>query len=324
MKRQPTEVYLLMRISFQDVRNINMLREASEVGAPAPACFAGIPTTAVEAETEEEDDWVDQNIRIGFDKPPSPTALDSERTVPSPQPDHSLTSSSGVSVISTEVEPSTPSRGRRRSSTVVSLNPSPVRPINASQNLHVSGAVPPVDDTFVPRRGFHLTGRKTIQLLLNQLTTIHERQQTAQKAAWDGYLKKRRGSGTAPGGGGDESQWTEIGFAQMGNLGKVGREDQKEFHRLVRGGIPIVYRPKIWAECSGAWDVMAPGDYADLLARAEKEGVESTVLAEIEKDVVRTLVSAFLRVCVWKQTGRAFSFSSCIFSSLFYASVCSL
>jgi hypothetical protein len=126
---------------------------------------------------------------------------------------------------------------------------------------------------------------QTIQLLLNQLSDIHERQQTAQKAAWDAFLRRRQPKRS------EAASEGFIGFAAMATSGKAGKDDHREFLRLVRGGIPIVYRSKVWLECSGAFDLMAPGEYAELLEQAEREGIASTTLAEIEKDVVRTLVS---------------------------------
>ncbi|CED83062.1 Ypt/Rab GTPase activating protein [Phaffia rhodozyma] len=283
-----------------DVRNINMLREASEAGAPAPACFAGLPATAPNAEPEEEDDWVEQNIRVKNSSPSRPISEKDLATLSFNKDSSTVSAASGVSVVSTGTEPditmsptfSKPSagaKGKHKSHTSVSLNPSPVRAVNGSQKLHVKADVPQVDGSSAPRQGLHLTGRKTIQLLLNQQKTVHEQQQANQTAAWDAYLRRRRESSSMAAGKGDDTKWTEIGFAQMGNHGKTGKEERKEFAKLVRGGIPIAYRPKIWMECSGAQEVMAPGDYNDLLTQAEKEGVDSTVLAEIEKDVVRTL-----------------------------------
>lgn len=125
---------------------------------------------------------------------------------------------------------------------------------------------------------------QTIQLLLNQLSVIHERQQTTQRAAWDAFLRKRQLTRS------ESSSEGFVGFAAMATSGKTGKDDHREFVKLVRGGIPIVYRSKVWLECSGAHDLMAPGEYAELLEQAEREGIASTTLAEIEKDVVRTLV----------------------------------
>jgi small G protein signaling modulator 3 len=68
----------------------------------------------------------------------------------------------------------------------------------------------------------------------------------------------------------------------------VNRDERKEFDRLVRSGIPLVYRSKVWLECSGGLEMREPGLFRDLLAEASVEGPGS-VTREIEKDVGRTM-----------------------------------
>jgi len=75
-----------------------------------------------------------------------------------------------------------------------------------------------------------------------------------------------------------------IGFAQLGLSSS--RDERKEFDRLLRNGIPLVYRAKVWLECSGGLEMREPGVFADLLAEADGE---SGVAKEIEKDVGRTM-----------------------------------
>lgn len=75
-----------------------------------------------------------------------------------------------------------------------------------------------------------------------------------------------------------------IAFAQLGLSSN--REERKEFDRLVRSGIPLVYRSKVWLECSGGLDMKEPGLFTDLLAKSDSEG---GVVREIEKDVGRTM-----------------------------------
>jgi len=75
-----------------------------------------------------------------------------------------------------------------------------------------------------------------------------------------------------------------IGFAQLGL--SANRDERREFDRLVRSGIPLVYRSKVWLECSGGLEMREPGLFRDLLAEAD--GPES-VVGEIEKDVGRTM-----------------------------------
>lgn len=73
---------------------------------------------------------------------------------------------------------------------------------------------------------------------------------------------------------------------------KLFREDWREFARLVRKGVPLVYRAKIWSECVGALDMNEPGYFTDLLS--SHKGEESSILGEIEKDVKRTSESLLL------------------------------
>ncbi|KAJ3548760.1 hypothetical protein NM688_g5255 [Phlebia brevispora] len=75
-----------------------------------------------------------------------------------------------------------------------------------------------------------------------------------------------------------------VGFAQLGLSSN--RDERKEFDRLVRSGIPLIYRSKIWLECSGGLEMKDPGLFADLLASVDES---SSVVREIEKDVGRTM-----------------------------------
>ncbi|KAF8636150.1 hypothetical protein AX17_003753 [Amanita inopinata Kibby_2008] len=181
----------------------------------------------------------------------------------------------------------------------------------------------------------------TIRKLLDQLTTIHDQRQAAQRKVWDAFVKQRssrtikpikregadhphryapstagphvhvgsvgagdaaailgmnsRFAGLGRGGGDeDEEELTHseglIGFAQLGL--STNKEERREFDRLVRSGIPLVYRAKVWLECSGGLEMKEPGLFQELLAvgtrEAEDEGPGS-VVAEIEKDVGRTM-----------------------------------
>ena len=92
-------------------------------------------------------------------------------------------------------------------------------------------------------------------------------------AQWDVFLRKR-----------DRAR-KGLGVDLVG-ISDMGSEDCKVFARLVRGGVPLAYRSDVWAECSGAKDLMVPGEYKEILA-VHKEDT-SSVMAEIEKDVSRT------------------------------------
>ncbi|KAF7311903.1 GTPase activating rab protein [Mycena indigotica] len=140
----------------------------------------------------------------------------------------------------------------------------------------------------------------TVRRLLDALTTLHDERQTLQRREWDVFVKQRgraritaqsqvvKAAATILGLGtsdeADELAHTEglIGFAQLAN-----RDERKELDRLVKSGIPLVYRPKVWLECSGALEMMEPGMFNDLLLQNGEEA--KGVLVEIEKDVGRTM-----------------------------------
>ena len=158
--------------------------------------------------------------------------------------------------------------------------------------------------------------RATISSLLDQLTELHDRQQKERVTEWDAFLAHRakvRITAVESRKGSAEMIWGSglVGFDEL--QGKKGdQEDKKTFARLVRRGIPLVYRNDIWAgewafsprlfsdltsrveshelmlrsECSGARDTKVPGEYAEILRT--HAGEPSPVQAEIEKDVTRT------------------------------------
>lgn len=89
-----------------------------------------------------------------------------------------------------------------------------------------------------------------------------------------------------------------IGFAQLGSSSN--RDERAQFDRLVRGGIPLVYRSKVWLECSGGLEMREPGLFRDLLVQAEVDvetgeaskdagGHHALVRNEIDKDIGRTM-----------------------------------
>ncbi|KAH8984360.1 TBC-domain-containing protein [Lactarius hatsudake] len=158
--------------------------------------------------------------------------------------------------------------------------------------------------------------------LLGELTAVHDERQAAQRKDWDAFVRARRRSrshaaaaassapsGSGGGGGGssgsakaggvaallgldgpvaeDELAHSDglIGIAQLGL--SAGREERRELGRLVRGGVPLAYRAKVWLEASGALEMQEPGVFAELLALADSDG--GGVVREIDKDVGRTM-----------------------------------
>ncbi|KAI2632678.1 TBC-domain-containing protein [Hypomontagnella submonticulosa] len=149
-----------------------------------------------------------------------------------------------------------------------------------------------------------------VKLLLKQLSDVHDTLQREKSVRWNEFLRKvraeRRREGeaaAATAAAAAEARFQSapvmipeaklpdgetIGIADLGVKGKVGRAKWNEFRNLVLGGIPVVNRPKIWAECSGALSKRTPGYYKDLVSRPS-EADDSVVISQIEMDIHRTL-----------------------------------
>ena len=140
-----------------------------------------------------------------------------------------------------------------------------------------------------------------VKLLLAQLTELHDNLQREKTVRWNGFLRKVRAERKKEGetATGSDSRLKQvatpemlltdgemIGVAGLGNKGKVGRQKWKEFRQLVLGGIPVAYRSKIWAECSGATALRVPGYYDDLVASKSED---PDIVSQIQVDIHRTL-----------------------------------
>lgn len=140
-----------------------------------------------------------------------------------------------------------------------------------------------------------------VKLLLAQLTELHDSLQREKTVKWNGFLRKVRAERRKEGetAAGSDSRYKQtvmpemlltdgelIGVAGLGNKGKVGRAKWKEFRQLVLAGIPVAYRSKIWAECSGATALRVPGYYEDLVA---SETDDPVIVSQIQMDIHRTL-----------------------------------
>ncbi|OWZ43504.1 hypothetical protein C351_02880 [Cryptococcus neoformans c8] len=305
-----------------DIQHAKMLKDASVAGTPAPMSLNG---TLFKNDDPEEEGWIAKHRRgsHGSQKSDSKSIRNtgdvrenSQLASPRPSIDSASSNTQPPSRSSDTPEsvasPKTRSRSsshadqhRHRSSTILSLNPSPARPVTGKDHLTVSargssslhsGISPTIASTTAPQpisaslskpispiEASTNVSRVTISSLLDQLTDLHDRQQKERVAEWDVFIKKRAKSRAADKGRG----WTAglIGVSQMGLSGK-GQEDWRTFSRLTRRGIPLKYRGDIWAECSGAKDLMVPGEYAEILT-VHKDDM-SPVMADIEKDVSRT------------------------------------
>jgi hypothetical protein len=140
-------------------------------------------------------------------------------------------------------------------------------------------------DSFIKRRQRTLHSRSVIPLDNNHTSgsggshnSSVRRNDTKRNSSVGAMLGERAVSDT------DDLAWSEnlVGVAQMGLAGKKGKDDWIEFKELVRRGVPIAYRPRIWAECSGATEAREPGVYQDLLSK--HEGEVNQCLIQIDLD----------------------------------------
>lgn len=324
--------------------DVNLLMKAKEASSTAPASLTGLKIA--DRETQDDGSWSDENDGDKISKSSSvksampvvygpcdccggdPTHLvDGDRHEKTPSSEDvenverrreshftsvkdstSIASSTDI-ISSSSVSVKSRKSSRGRSGTISStLNPSPPKPSVSSQPLSASEAsisIPTRQGTWP----LHACG-STVRLLLSQLTEMHDKQQAAQKAEWDAFLRRRRrnntnmsitgstfskntiGSSAAAMLGiarADEDEEVTraegfIGVAQMGLSSN--KDDWKEFLRLVRAGIPLCYRAKVWSECSGALEAAEPGVFQELLSC--HLGDTNATLADIEKDVRRT------------------------------------
>ena len=214
----------------------------------------------------------------------------------------------------TVISPESPASHLKRSSTSgistsgnagtslpsISLNPEPeMSPVTAGNaeitksSLNPSGA-----DT----QTSVVVETEPVKLLLSQLTELHDTIQREKTTKWNEFLRKVRAERKKEG---ETLAITDprskafvtpevtltdgemIGVAGLGNKGKVGRAKWNEFKQLVLSGIPVAYRAKIWAECSGASALRVPGYYDDLAADRSKD--DPTIVSQIQMDIHRTL-----------------------------------
>ena len=280
-----------------------LLRRAEECGNSAPACLTGVKI----ADRREEDEWSD-------DVETRHATID----VIKGQCDCHGDASSSMSEISTE-------QGEESAHQTVAQTPAPASVGRSLQRRQSSISVKSRSGTTmtsalqIPEKSLisilavnpsspkHVC-EKVIRHMLDHLTEIHDQQQDARQRAWDSFLKQRSkarskslppasASAVTSGGAaailGINSAVNEeeldhndglIGFNQMGYT--LNRDEQRELERLIRQGVPLIYRSKIWMECSGALEMMEPGVFKELLGDAKQE---DSVLAEIAKDVGRTM-----------------------------------
>ena len=175
-------------------------------------------------------------------------------------------------------------------------NPAPeMSPVTASSAQFTQTLLSPES---AERTSSTITDAEPVKLLLSQLTELHDNLQHEKTIKWNEFLRKVRAERKKEGetdprsnqGATPEVALTDgemIGVAGLGNKGKVGRAKWREFKQLVLSGIPVAYRAKIWAECSGASALRVPGYYDDLVANSSND--DPVIVSQIQMDINRTL-----------------------------------
>ncbi|KAH9052284.1 TBC-domain-containing protein [Lactarius vividus] len=260
-----------------------LLVRARTCRCAAPACLTGVKI-ADRTEDEWSDDEADRDV-IEIVKEPCSCAGEVELPA---RPPSRASSRSGL-----------------RQSSTASGAPSDGVSVSTSAGLGRPGAASASASTEIlvvgPDTPRHVCAN-VLRGLLGELTAIHDERQ-AGTAQGLGRLCAGGGGGGSGGSvkaGGvaallgldgpvaeDELAHSDglIGIAQLGL--SAGREERRELGRLVRGGVPLAYRAKVWLEASGALEMQEPGVFAELLALADSDG--GGVVREIDKDVGRTM-----------------------------------
>jgi hypothetical protein len=184
---------------------------------------------------------------------------------------------------------------KRGSLPSTSANPEPAPTRVSSNHAELSVMNPSVPTT--PISPYPPSQPDPVKSLLDQMSEVHDTIQKERTQIWNEFQKKSRAQQKREGDAAAESgskampetllnDGEIIGIASLGNKGKVGRAKWQEFRRLVLGGIPVSYRAKIWAECSGASSLRIPGYYEDLVNNGE---TDPSIATQIEMDITRTL-----------------------------------
>ncbi|KAK5017877.1 hypothetical protein LTR39_001302 [Cryomyces antarcticus] len=190
---------------------------------------------------------------------------------------------------------------KRGSIPSLSTNPEPSASHNSSSNAEI--AQPSTSGTSTPIGLDNDNQPDPVKSLLEQMTELHDCLQRVKEPKWNDFFRKvrterkREGEATIHTDGRlnkhavmPEASLADgelIGVAGLGNKGKIGRNKWKEFKQLVLGGIPVAYRPKVWAECSGAATLRIPGYYEDLVNSDAND--DPVIAQQIQMDITRTL-----------------------------------
>jgi Rab-GTPase-TBC domain len=194
------------------------------------------------------------NSRVKAD-PVQGTVAMTERTVQSSSLNPAIPPSSPNETQSVELPPKISPE-----SIIPIADPAPLTP-------SLSVPTPPIPTLSNP------TDLSTIKLLLSKLNDLHDSLDRANRQRWDKWLS--------------QSDLTDSLLTPSHNV-KDRKQRLKDFKSLVIGGIPVKYRSKIWAECSGALELSRPGYFEELCNLGTKD-LDQICVQQIEMDIHRTM-----------------------------------
>ncbi|WFD43358.1 hypothetical protein MPSI1_002019 [Malassezia psittaci] len=134
---------------------------------------------------------------------------------------------------------------------------------------------PPKQDSESDRYGF-VSSAESPPLISSDLYDTYQKERESQ---WDSYLAMQHA--------GPKTMWYDV-FQYLRALDhntSAGKNSWRAFQRLCHRGIPMSYRPAIWAGCVRASELTEPGWYEDFLANHRRHD------QQIKLDVRRTLPS---------------------------------
>ncbi|KAF9450458.1 TBC-domain-containing protein [Macrolepiota fuliginosa MF-IS2] len=307
--------------------DVLLLIRARECGNSAPACLTGVKIADREEDNSWPEDDVGstgsgrrrrrESIEIVKGRCTCDGESDRDRdnkSVGSGERGRGGEGEEGDAQSALSVKSRSSSKSRKRSSVVLSSGTTTASSNGGTGSTSFTTSILSINDD-TPRHAC----ANTIRKLLDQLTEIHDQQQAAQQKEWNAFVKQRSrikfssnkpsanqtpnmgnallglnislGLTTTESNSDDEELGHTEGLINFAQLGlSSARDERREFGRLVRNGIPLAFRPKVWMECSGALDMKEPGLFRDFLSEVnEKEEGSGSIVAEIEKDVGRTM-----------------------------------
>lgn len=94
---------------------------------------------------------------------------------------------------------------------------------------------------------------------------VYDAYQAERKAQWDAYLAAEYTH--------HETPWQDLfhTLRQLDHSTSSGQATWRAFQRLCQQGIPMCYRPMVWAQCVRAAELAEPGLYQDLVAGASHD-----------------------------------------------------